>query len=877
MNNFKIWGYDFEVFSKINWWCVSFVNYHNQDEIITIINDRDALIEFYNNYKNDIFCGYNSRQYDQYEFKGILDNMNPSYINDQLINFNKKGFQIVRNARNYSLNNYDVILKDKSLKQLEAFMGEIIKETDVPFDIDRPLTDEEIEQIIQYNIHDVKETLNVLKYNFEDFEAQLEMVTMFDLDMKMFNKTKAQLSSHILGAVQQHTQDDEFEITIPSNLRMPSKYQYIIDWFKSPENMSYKLPLKSESNQDARQLNTIIGGIPHVIGFGGIHGSDDNSIFEGIIVVCDVASLYPSIMINENYHSRKLINPNKFKEIKDRRLELKAKKDKRQAPLKIVINSTYGILKDRNSSCYDPLMSNNVCIAGQLYLIELTARMEEHCQILQVNTDGIYALVKDMETVDKIKNIAAEWEKRLNLDLEWDVYPNGKLVQKDVNNYLLINKDTGKYKCKGLYVKKLSPLDYDLPIVNKALVNYFVKDISVEETINKCTDLIEFQKVIKLTNLYKGVVYGEGKKVKIDGKDKIMVEDGIQLKEKVHRVFASNRDGDKGIYKVKVEKGKKSYEKVAYTPEKCFIDNGSLNVDWYFDKDEKIYKYNHCKQTPEYLDKQYYIDLANERIRQFVTKQEIKTDETPNILFNCMNKSSNFYEFLINCADNGITKKVLEEYIVADCCSTYGKTKKLLTFRDYFNILYGKEKFTIKNIEKKISDEQVLNILFSNATLSKTGKTYTEFKYEKALLELFTIIPNEQVDVFSIMEMQVKKFNEVRYKDIKLNDNRWFVLNTRNEIAPNLILYNMKTGDVQYRKFNKKVFDILPLQDGDIIDVLKTEKEYGVKIIGKDSDGINILAADITKEYDVITQYEIVYRNYKKSGSKLISEIGDDN
>ena len=95
-------------------------------------------------------------------------------------------------------------------------------------------------------------------------------------------------------------------------------------------------------------------------------------------------------------------------------------------------------------------MSNNVCIAGQLYLIELTARIEEHCQILQVNTDGIYALVKDMETVDKIKNIAAEWEKRLNLDLEWDVFPNGKLVQKDVNNYLLINKNTGKYKCKGL-------------------------------------------------------------------------------------------------------------------------------------------------------------------------------------------------------------------------------------------------------------------------------------------------------------------------------------------------------------------------------------------------------------------------------------------
>ena len=107
---------------------------------------------------------------------------------------------------------------------------------------------------------------------------------------------------------------------------------------------------------------------------------------------------------------------------------------------------------------------------------------------------------------------------------------------------------------KGLYVKKLTPLDYDLPIVNKALVNYFVSDISVEDTINNCNNLIDFQKVIKLTNLYKGVVYGEGKKVKIDGKDKVIVEDGIQLKEKVHRVFASTRENDNGIFKVKIEK-----------------------------------------------------------------------------------------------------------------------------------------------------------------------------------------------------------------------------------------------------------------------------------------------------------------------------------
>ena len=113
-------------------------------------------------------------------------------------------------------------------------------------------------------------------------------------------------------------------------------------------------------------------------------------------------------------------------------------------------------------------------------------------------------------------------------------------------------------------------------------------------------------------------------------------------------------------------------------------------------KKKKIYKYNHCKQVPDYLDKQYYIDLANERIRQFITKDDIKIDETPNILFESMNKATNFYEFLINCKNAGITNKVLEEYLIADCCSIYGKTNKLLTFVEYFKFLYGKDKFTIK-------------------------------------------------------------------------------------------------------------------------------------------------------------------------------------
>ena len=853
----EIFGYDFEVFSKIKWWCVTFIN-KNEDRVHVIINDRQALIDFYNAHKDSIYVGYNSRQYDQYIFKGILDGVNPAYVNNELILNGKKGFQVVKNAKNYHLNNYDVILKDKSLKQLEAFMGDTIKETDVPFDIDRPLTKEEVDQILSYNLHDGKETLKVLDVTMGDFEAQLDMISMFNLDAEMFNKTKAQLASHILGAVQQHTLDDEFEITIPKNLNMPDKYSYIIDWYLKPENKSYKLPLKTEVvSNSARQLLTIVAGVPCVFGYGGIHGSKDNEIFEGILIIADVESLYPALMINEGFTSRKLKNPKVFQDMRDRRLELKKVKDKRQQPLKIVINSAYGILKDRNSACFDPVQSNNVCIAGQLYLTELAARVEGISEILQINTDGIYFRVESLEDVEKVKEILKEWETRTKLKLEVDVYEHGRLVQKDVNNYILIDLDTKKYKCKGAYVKKLSSIDYDLPILNKALVNYFVHDIPVEKTINNATDLIEFQKVIKLTALYKGVVYGEGKKIKINGKDKITVEDGISLKEKVNRVFASTRHDDKGIYKVKIEKGQQFYEKVAYTPDKCFINNDYIKG----------------VPVPDYLDRQYYIDAANDRIKQFLEKGKEKVDETPTILFKCMCESEDFYTFLEKCKENNITNKLLEGYLIADCCNNFGKTEKLLQFREYFNLLYGKEKLNVSTLNKKITNDTIKNIAIKNAELTKTGKSYINFDFKKALLEIFDTLEDKHIDPSIIMEMQVLKFNTVRYKDETLNDNRWFVLNTRDVIAPNINIYNMKTGEIQYRKVNKEIYKILPLQDGDIIDVLKSEKEFGKKIVGKDDRGINIIAADISKEYEVITQYDLVHRNYKKGKSLVDCEV----
>lgn len=362
--------YDFEVFSQD--WLVVLINHETKEKTI-IVNDKNKLQEFYNNHKDNIWVGFNSRNYDQFILKGILSDLDPYFVNNEIIVNNKNGYQVVKNSEQYPLNNFDISNMFRSLKELEGFMGSMIKESSIPFNIDRKLTEEEIQETIKYCTHDVEQTIEVFNNKKEEFDSQLSLIEAFNLPMNMFNKTKAQLSAHILGAVRNESRGDEFDITLPDTLRISEKYQYVVDWYKNPENRDYK-----------KSLVTHIANVEHVFAWGGIHGAIPNYTDEGIILCCDVASLYPSIMIEYGFLSRNVSNPSKYKEIRDTRLKLKAEKNPMQLPYKIVLNSTYGASKDKHNDLYDPLMANNVCVGGQLLLLDLIDKIEPYCKLIQL-------------------------------------------------------------------------------------------------------------------------------------------------------------------------------------------------------------------------------------------------------------------------------------------------------------------------------------------------------------------------------------------------------------------------------------------------------------------------------------------------------------
>lgn len=561
--------YDFEVFSQD--WILCWLDTETR-KTYHIVNDKSLLEKFYNHYKNTIWVGYNSRGYDQWIAKAILCGFNPYDMSVFIIEKEQKGYMFSKLLNQFPILNYDCIVGFRSLKELEAFMGHNIMETSVPFDIKRKLTEQEIKDTIKYCTHDVMETFEVFVETKTEFESHIGLIKEFGLDFSNVNKTKAQMSSMILGAVRKE-HNDEFNIRFPDTLNL-GRYAWIRDWY-------YDWATK-EQNYETMALKTDVFGIPHTFGIGGIHGSRDNYFGDGYYLMADVGSYYPAMMIEYGFLSRNVYDPEKYRKIRDDRIAMKKTKDPREYPRKIVLNATFGASKDKYNNLYDPLQANNLCIAGQLLIIDLLEKLETQgkCELIQSNTDGILIKLFRKEDKEEIMKVCDEWCARTRMNLEFDEI--SKVVQRDVNNYIIV-KSNGKVKRKGAVVKELNPLDNDLPIVNKAVVDYFLHNTPVEQTVMACDSLIMFQKITKIGGNYEYASHN-----------------GKRLSERVNRCFASKETSDGTLYKK--HKLKTTLDKVASVPDKCFIENDNI-VD---------------KKVSEKLDKYWYIEEAKRKIKEFI-------------------------------------------------------------------------------------------------------------------------------------------------------------------------------------------------------------------------------------------------------------------
>lgn len=620
--------YDCEVFAH-DWLVVfkdkesgQYTPIHNDNEALKMVLDDDS-----------VYIGFNSKHYDQYIIKAIVLGCSPQeikVINDFIIGGNQGWEHPLMREHYFTFNNVDI--KDDmqmglSLKAIEGHLGVSVKESTVPFDIDRPLTQKELEETVFYCKHDVDTTEKLVDIRKDYLKNKMQIGRLAGVsDVKAMGMTNAKLTAAMLKASKM-PHDDERKYIYPENLKREYIPQEVFDFFDKMYD-----PTIPDKELFSGKLEFSVGECPGVVGYGGIHAAIPNYFFEEsgdrVIKNKDVASYYPHLMTLCGYTSRNIPSAETFENVLDTRMKAKASGDKATADaLKLVVNTTYGALLNQYNDLYDPLMGRSVCITGQLFLLELAQHLYRDIpglKIVQLNTDGI--MVECSKTdLDLINEICDEWQTRTGFELEEDSVI--RIAQKDVNNYVEVQpggkaKAKGGYLVKGVSIVGAFNINNSCCIVATALKEYFVNETPVEETINNCSDIFQFQIVAKA-----GAKYREAYHVVGDTQESV---------QKVNRVYATADERYGKLFKVKAEDD--STAKIEMLPEHCIIDNDN-------------------KLSISDVDKTFYIEMAKKRINDFKgIKPEKKTRRKKEMATAI--KAENVYQKLIKAREQFLNSDV---------------------------------------------------------------------------------------------------------------------------------------------------------------------------------------------------------------------------
>ena len=413
--------YDFEVF-KYDWLAV-FIN--EKDERLIVWNDPAILKQILE--KFDCIVGFNNYNYDDLILTAIMNKYN-NYEVWKLSNAIVTGGNIPSDVRTTArkLPTLDVkqeLPPNLSLKEIEANLGMDIVETPVSFNLDRELTGEELETVIKYCIHDVETTKKVFSLRKDYFESKFDICKEFNLDKLDVKKTRANLASKVLKCDKKRLPEgvldnaDRLDITIVDELRVENIPNEILNFYKNIRQ--HFKDGESFEKLEKEKLVYSLCGVEHTFAFGGLHGARENYIYEGNMLNVDVGSYYPSMMINFGFISRASEHPDLYKNLYATRMEYKAKKDNKQQIYKILLNSTFGALKSEFNDLFDPVMSNNICVNGQLILTDLIMNLRPYAELVQSNTDGILIKYKEKD-LDTINEICKEWELNYGLTLDYE-------------------------------------------------------------------------------------------------------------------------------------------------------------------------------------------------------------------------------------------------------------------------------------------------------------------------------------------------------------------------------------------------------------------------------------------------------------------------
>ena len=400
---------------------------------------------------------------------------------------------------------------------------------------DRYIIDEWVEPTIHYNTNDVFIVCEMIRLYLDEVKLRYQITKSYEVDV--LNSSRSNIADRLFEKFY-----SEFSGLKPFQWKGKKTQRTIMSFkriilpfieFKTPQLQLLLAEMKKTSvtslGKDSFKKEVKLNNLVYTIATGGLHSQDiprelrskivttDSSTGElswenisedsYIYVHFDIASFYPSLIVNYNVAPAH-INEGCFvklvKWLRDTRVEAKHStedyidgipKDVLAQVLKIVINSIYGKLGYEEGDICDRLAVLNVTINGQLLIMMLCEELElNDIEVVSANTDGIVVKLYKSKKED-FDRITKEWCDKTQFGADSEEYL--AYINRDINNYV-IQETNGKISYKGALNPKMYSIDlskgYDMPIVAKAVVDYFIEGKPIMETLYECKNILEFCK-----------------------------------------------------------------------------------------------------------------------------------------------------------------------------------------------------------------------------------------------------------------------------------------------------------------------------------------------------------------------------------------------
>lgn len=525
--------------------------YNLSKKIISLQSDKDA---FYNDKEIELLRGY-KLPYITVDVQQIYGLHSAGVnIDKDTGERNKYGKSLKQTSINlkwhelldFTLPPIDEEEADIYWRKKEQYRGLSLEQISIlnPNDFDRYVLPKYIEPMLYYNKNDVFLVCEIVRQKPDEVKLRYSITNAFKvnvlcsaraniadkLTIKFYSDMSGLKKDKFINGRTERTKLSFNKIIFP---HIAFKTKQLQDFLEEIKNV-----VIYHTNKDSFSRELDFYGTKYTIATGGIHSqdlprecvSDDKYVY----LHHDYTSYYPSIMISYEIFPKHL-NKNAFIKmvsfLKNTRVKCKHTPDSEgfvmtgvpnkigAEALKIVINAIYGKLGSELFFLYDRFAQMQVTINGQLMTMTLIEELELNgIHVISANTDGI-VIKLPRDKFELYKDITNRWNEFNKMGADYEIYD--RIVSRDVNNYFDIQND-GAIEYKGAfdpkqYLKELKK-GYDMPVVAKAVFEYFTNNTPVMDTLRNHTDILDFCKTQNVGKqfdvIYKKVIDGEIRTIK---------------------------------------------------------------------------------------------------------------------------------------------------------------------------------------------------------------------------------------------------------------------------------------------------------------------------------------------------------------------------